>query len=63
MQLSKKLFLIRGHKVMIDRNPALFYGVSTLNLNKAVKPNRDVLLSGLDKSINICKMDLCILDY
>lgn len=34
--IEKKIYLIRGHKVMIDRDLAEFYKVTTGNLNKAV---------------------------
>ena len=39
--IEKKIFFIRGHKVMFDRDLASLYGVTTFNLNKAVKRNRD----------------------
>jgi phage regulator Rha-like protein len=34
-----KIYLIRGHKVMLDRDLAELYDVTTGNLNKAVKRN------------------------
>ena len=34
-----KIYLIRGQKVMLDRHLANLYGVTTGNLNKAVKRN------------------------
>lgn len=37
--IEKKIFFIRGKKVMIDRDLAPLYGVTTGNLNKAVKRN------------------------
>ncbi len=37
--IEKRIFLIRGHRVMIDRDLAELYGVETFNLNKAVKRN------------------------
>ena len=37
--ISTKIFLVRGLKVMLDRDLAELYGVSTGNLNKAVKRN------------------------
>ncbi len=37
--IEHKIFLIRGHKVMLDRDLAVLYGVSTGNLNKAVSRN------------------------
>jgi hypothetical protein len=33
--------LVRGHKVMLDRDLAVLYEVTTFNLNKAVKRNAD----------------------
>ena len=35
------ILLIRGHKVMLDRDLAALYGVTTKNLNKAVNRNLD----------------------
>ncbi len=37
--IEKKIFLIRRHKVMLDSDLAFLYGVTTFNLNKAVKRN------------------------
>ena len=39
-RIENKIYLIRGQKVMIDRDLAELYGVTTFNLNKAVKRNR-----------------------
>jgi hypothetical protein len=39
--VMNKIFLIRGAKVMLDNDLAELYGVSTGNLNKAVKRNTD----------------------
>jgi hypothetical protein len=38
-RIESRIFLIRGQKVMIDRDLAKLYGVETFNLNKAVKRN------------------------
>ncbi|MEK6538794.1 MAG: ORF6N domain-containing protein [Nitrospirota bacterium] len=38
-RIAEKIFLIRGKKVMFDRDLAALYGVTTGNLNKAVKRN------------------------
>lgn len=38
-RIQQKIFLIRGHKVMLDRDLALLYGILTKNLNKAVSRN------------------------
>jgi len=37
--IEQKIFLIRGHKVMIDRDLAELYGVETKHLNRQVKRN------------------------
>jgi phage regulator Rha-like protein len=39
--IEQRIFLIRGHKVMIDANLADLYQVTTGNLNLAVKRNLD----------------------
>jgi len=39
--IEKKIFLIRGQKVMIDSHLARLYGVTTKNLNKAVARNKE----------------------
>ena len=39
LQIEKKLFVIRGVQVMIDRDIAELYGVETRVLNQAVKRN------------------------
>jgi hypothetical protein len=37
--IGKLILSVRGHKVMLDADLARLYGVSTSNLNKAVKRN------------------------
>ncbi|MCX5692082.1 MAG: ORF6N domain-containing protein [Candidatus Omnitrophica bacterium] len=37
--IEPKIFMIRGHKVMLDRDLAELYGVRTMVLNQAVKRN------------------------
>ncbi len=37
--IERKIFFIRGHKVMLDADLARLYGVTTGNLNLAVKRN------------------------
>ena len=39
--IENKIYLIRGRKVMQDRELAKLYGVKTFNLNKAVNRNLD----------------------
>jgi len=41
--ISTKIFEIRGQKVMLDRDLAEMYQVTTGNLNLAVKRNKRVL--------------------
>lgn len=40
-RIQNAIFLIRGEKVMIDSDLSELYGVTTGNLNKAVKRNQD----------------------
>ena len=39
--IENVILLMRGHRVMLDRDLAALYGVTTSNLNKAVKRNPD----------------------
>jgi hypothetical protein len=39
--IERRIFLIRGEKVMIDRDLAQLYGVETKVLNQAVRRNKD----------------------
>jgi hypothetical protein len=38
-RIENAILFIRGHKVMLDSDLAALYGVTTFNLNKAVKRN------------------------
>ena len=38
--IERRIYLIRGQKVMIDTDLAQLYGVPTYRLNEAVKRNR-----------------------
>jgi hypothetical protein len=40
-QIEQAILLIRGQRVMLDRDLAALYGVETKNLNKAVQRNPD----------------------
>jgi hypothetical protein len=40
-RIERGIFFVRAHKVMLDRDLAALYGVTTFNLNKAVKRNTD----------------------
>ncbi|MDO8430623.1 MAG: ORF6N domain-containing protein, partial [Candidatus Taylorbacteria bacterium] len=37
--IKSKIYIIRGHKVMLDADLAELYGVLTKNFNKAVQRN------------------------
>ena len=39
-EIVEKIFIIRGHKVMLDRDLAEMYDVPTSRLNEAVKRNK-----------------------
>lgn len=39
LKIEKRIFIIRGSKVMLDRDLAHLYGVTTMALNQAVKRN------------------------
>lgn len=39
--IEQKIYLLRGHKVMLDRDLAKLYGVETRVLNQAVRRNSD----------------------
>jgi len=39
--IKQKIFVIRGHRIILDKDLAELYGVSTKALNQAVKRNRD----------------------
>ena len=38
-RIDQRIVLLRGHKVMLDADLAQLYGVTTFNLNKAVRRN------------------------
>ena len=37
--IENNIFLLRGHKVMFDKDLAILYGIKTRDLNKAVSRN------------------------
>ncbi|MCX5749138.1 MAG: ORF6N domain-containing protein [Candidatus Saganbacteria bacterium] len=39
--IENKIFLVRGQKVMFDKDLAILYDITTFNLNKAVSRNLD----------------------
>lgn len=40
-RIEKTILLLRGHKIILDRDLAAMYGVSTRDLNRAVSRNLD----------------------
>jgi ORF6N domain-containing protein len=40
-RIEKAILFVRGHKVMLDADLTKLYGVTTFNLNKAIKRNLD----------------------
>jgi len=40
-RIASVIYLVRGQKVMLDRELAMLYGVETRALNQAVKRNRE----------------------
>jgi hypothetical protein len=40
-RIEQSILMIRSHKVMLDRDLAILYGVSTKTLNQAVKRHKD----------------------
>lgn len=40
-RIQRVILFIRGHKVILDKDLAVFYGITTSNLNKAVSRNID----------------------
>ncbi len=39
--IERRIFIVRGQRIMIDSDLAALYGVTTFNLNKSVKRNLD----------------------
>ena len=39
--IESRIFLIRGHRVMLDSDLALIYGITTKRLNEQVRRNGD----------------------
>lgn len=40
-QIEQRILAVWGHRIMLDSELASMYGVTTFNLNKAVKRNID----------------------
>jgi len=56
--IQERISMIRGHKVMMDSDLTIIYGVTTKRLNEQVKRNL-MVVSGLRSSVN-SKMNLSI---
>ena len=63
--IERRIYLIRGHKVMLSMDLAKLYGVATFNLNKAVNRNLDrfpedcVPRTYIERRFNLSSMVLC----
>ena len=57
-QIEQVILLIRGQRVMLDRDLAALYGVTTGNLTKAVQRNLDRFPSDLCFSLPPTKRNL-----
>ena len=51
-RIEKCILLLRGQKVILDADLAKLYGVTTFNLNKAVKRNLDRFLEDFMFQLN-----------
>ncbi len=40
-EIAQQIYFIRGHRVMLDNDLSILYGVETKNLNKAVRRNKE----------------------
>jgi phage regulator Rha-like protein len=56
-RIEKSIFLVRGHKVMLDSDLAELYGVPTKVFNQAVKRNRDRFPSDFMFQLTIQEFD------
>lgn len=52
LEIERRIFIIRGEKVMLDRDLAELYGVTTFNLNKAVARNAGRFPTGFAFKLN-----------
>lgn len=61
--VESKIFMIRGHKVMIDRDLAKLYDVSTGALNQAVKRNANRFPEDFMFQLNKAEMEIWISQF
>ena len=63
--IRSKIYEIRGHKIMLDRDLAVMYGVETRALNQAVKRNadrfpEDFMFQMTDEEVKVWKSQIVI---
>jgi len=58
-QVEQVILLIRGQRVMLDRDLAALYGVETKNLNKAVRRNLDRFPSDFMFRLTLDEAEAC----
>jgi ORF6N domain len=63
-RIERSILLIRGHKVMLDADLAVLYGVSTKRLNEQVRRNRsrfpdDFMFQLSGKEVSIFEVAIC----
>ena len=58
-QIEQVILLIRGQRVMLDRDLAALDGVETKNLNKAVRRNLDRFQADFLFQLTLDEADMC----
>lgn len=61
IQLSNKIFIVRGYRVILDTDLSILYGVETKKLNQAVK--RNIIRFPEDFMFQITEKELEVLRY
>jgi hypothetical protein len=61
--IGESIVLIRGQRVMLDRDLAALYGVTTGNLNKAVRRNLDRFPRDLMFRLNAAEVESLIFQF
>lgn len=59
-RIENKIYLIRGHRVMLDKDLAELYGVSTSHLKRQVRRNVDRFPEDFMFILNLNEMDLMV---
>ena len=63
--IERRIFLIRGHRVMMDSDLAQIYGVSTRRLNEQMRRNRSRFPSDFAFVLTpgrVCKLEVAFCD-